>query len=549
MPHGEGHAFTSRCDTEILPHLYERYGADFAAHIDGDFGVAVWDSRNRRLVLARDPLGVKSLYYSHVGDLVVFASELRSILASGLVEPTLDYEAIDVYLTFGFFVGEQTPLRGVSKLLPGCRLTVDDAGPRTEQYWRYPEPQPAPITADEAAHGLLGVLEESVRARLMSDVPIGAMLSGGLDSSLIVALMARNSTKPVKTFSIGFAGDATGNELADARLVASTFGTEHHELEVSLNAGVVELDELVWHLDLPISDLSAPGFYALSQLASSHVTVALSGQGADELLGGYRKHQAAAVVGAWQRMPSVMRRIGSTVALGAPDRFRRPAEALAADGPAERLLAMSGRVGSDTRSALYRGPLAQLDGGAPMRAVTAIADGIPDHPLLSTLYIDAQLALPDAMLHYFDQMSMAHSLEVRVPFLDRRVVEFCAKLPAHLKVRRLNTKFVLKHAARGLVPDRIVRKPKVGFFRGATDAWLREQIAGPTAAYLLDESARYTEFLDRDVVRDLVVAQARGQSSDRHLLKAILMLEVWLRSYIPRAIVGAGSLLIGALAA
>jgi asparagine synthase (glutamine-hydrolysing) len=389
---------------------------------------------------------------------------------------------------------------------------------------------------EEAAAALLDKLEESVRMRLMSDVPLGAMLSGGLDSSLIVALMARNSASPVQTFSIGFVEDAAGNELDDARFVASAFGTDHHELELSVASDAVDLEDLVWHLDEPMSDLSALGFYALSKLAAQHVTVALSGQGADELLGGYRKHQAASLVGAWKRLPGPLRQAGDRLAAHAPARFERPARTLAASGPAERLLAMSGRVDPATRRRLYRGPLAGLDGGAPVRAVAAIAGGIPDDPLPATLFVDAQLALPDDMLHYFDRMSMAHSLEVRVPFLDHHFVEHCASIPAHLKVRRLNRKYLLKHAARGLVPDRVIDKPKLGFFRTATDQWLRAQLDGAAASYLLDEQPRYADFLDRDAVRRLVADQAAGSSSDVHLLLAILMLEVWLGTYVPRAL-------------
>jgi len=535
---GDGHRFTSRCDTEILPHLYERYGDDYPTQLRGMFGAAVWDGAKRRLVLARDRLGIKPLYYSVAGDVVVFASELKSLLASGLVTPELDYEAIDVFLTFGFFVGERTPISGVSKLLPGHRLVVDEGGVRAERYWRYPElvADRGRVSPDEAAAGLLEVLDESVRMRLMSDVPLGAMLSGGLDSSLIVALMARNSSEPVKTFSIGFAEDPVGNELDDARFVASTFGTEHHELELSVSSDAVDLEDLVWHLDEPMSDLSALGFYALSQLAAENVTVALSGQGADELLGGYRKHQAAALAGGWQRLPGPLRNSGNRLALHGPEKFRRPARTLAAADPAERLVAMSGRVDAATRNVLYRGALAELDGGAAYRAVAAIAEGIHDRPLPATLYIDAQLALPDDMLHYFDRMSMAHSLEVRVPFLDHHVVEHCSTIPPQLKVRRLNRKFILKHAARGVVPDRIIDKGKLGFFRSATDIWLRSQIEGGAASYLLTERPRYADFLDVGAVRSLVDDQRKGGSGNIHLLLAILMLEVWLEVYLPRAV-------------
>ncbi len=297
----------------------------------------------------------------------------------------------------------------------------------------------------------------------------------------------------------------------------------------------ISLEDLVWHLDEPMSDLSALGFYAISELASQHVTVALSGQGADELLAGYRKHQAAALTAQWNRLPGLLRRTGNALAAHAPSRFDRPVRTLGAGSPAERVLAMSGRVDGDMRRALFRGPLAETDGSAPLRAVEAVANGVPDDPLPATLFIDSQLALPDDMLHYFDRMSMAHSLEVRVPFLDHHMVEYCATIPSNLKVRRLNRKWLLKHAARGIVPDRIIDKRKLGFFRTATDAWLRQQINGSASTYLLDESPRYAEFLDQGTVRSIVASQAAGETENIHLLLGILMLEVWLDSYVPRA--------------
>jgi asparagine synthase (glutamine-hydrolysing) len=531
----DGHQFASRCDTEVLPHLYERYGVDYPTKLRGMFGAAVWDRSARRLVLARDRMGIKPLYYSRAGDLLVFASELKCLLASGLVRPELDYEAIEVFLNLGFFVGTQTPLRGVSKLLPGHRLVVDPGGMKVERYWSYPEPSPVPMSTDDAAQGLLEILEESVQLRLMSDVPLGAMLSGGLDSSLIVALMARNSHDPVQTFSIGFAEDPVGNELADARFVASEFGAEHHELELSLGSDAVSLEDLVWHLDEPMSDLSALGFYAISELAAKHVTVALSGQGADELLAGYRKHQAAKLAAGWNRIPGPLRGIGDALVRHVPSRFARPASTLLATSPAARVLAMSGRVDDALRGSLFRGALAAGDGAAALHAIEAVANGVQADPLAETLFIDAQLALPDDMLHYFDRTSMAHSLEVRVPFLDHHVVEYCATIPSHLKVRRLNRKYVLKQAARGVVPDRVIDKRKLGFFRTATDAWLREQIDGAAAAYLLDDDPRYSEFIDKTAIHGLVRAQRSGDATNIHLLLGVLMLEVWLTTYVPRA--------------
>jgi asparagine synthase (glutamine-hydrolysing) len=535
----EGHRFRSRCDTEVIPHLYERAGTAFPEQLRGKFGIAVWDEPRRRAVLARDRLGVKPLYYARRGDLVVFASELKSLLASGLVEPELDYEAIDAYLTFGFVPAPRTPLAQVSKLLPGEQLVVEPSGIRLERYWAYPQPAPdsPALSRDQYAQGLLEQLEESVRLRLMSDVPLGAMLSGGLDSSLIVALMARNMSEPVKTFSVGFREDGDSNELADARHVASVFGTDHHELELSFTEQTVELAELVWYLDEPLADLSALGFLALSELAARHVTVALSGQGADELLGGYRKHQAASLVGAWNRLPRPARALSRSLAPHVPARFQRAARTLAAADPADRLLAMSGQLDESLRRRLLRHPLTSLDGGAARRAVQLRVNGVADDPRPTTLYIDGQLALPDDMLHYFDRASMAHSLEVRVPFLDHHLVEYCARIPGGLKVRALKTKHVLKHAARGILPDRIIDKRKIGFFRGASAGWVRAQISEAFTDYLRAPSPRYTEFLDRHGVEELVSAHEHGTDTGHvQLLLAILMLEVWLTSYLPRAL-------------
>jgi asparagine synthase (glutamine-hydrolysing) len=534
---GRGHRFQTRCDTEIIPHLYEDVGAAFPEHLRGMFGIALWDGRERRAVLARDRLGIKPLYYAVADDLLVFASELKSLLASGLVDVELDYEAIDAFLTLGFVPGPMTPLAAVRKLMPGHVLLVDSSGIRTEEYWSYPEPAAAEMSLDEASAGLLAGLEESVRLRLMSDVPLGAMLSGGIDSSVIVGLMARQMTEPVKTFSVGFAEAGDGNELGDARLVAQHFGTDHHELELSFAEQTIDLSELVWHMDEPLADLSALGFIALSELAARHVTVALSGQGADELLGGYRKHRAAALAGAWSRLPRPVRSAGNTALRWAPARLARPARTLSASDPAERLVATSGRLGNGLRHDLVRGPLAELDGQTALRTLRERLGRVSHDPLPAALYLDGQLALVDDMLHYFDRASMAHSLEVRVPFLDHRLVEYCATIPSRHKVRRLDTKHVLKRAARGLIPDRIIDKPKIGFFHRAVDDWFRAQTRGAISDYLLGPSPRYAEMLDRDRVERLVLGHSNGTDTrNGHALLSILMLEVWLSSYLPRSL-------------
>jgi len=532
-----GHTFSSRCDTEILPHLYEEHGPMFPRLLRGMFGAAIWDQARRRGVIARDRLGIKPIYYAVCGDLLVFASELKSLLASGLVPTDLDYEAIDAFLALGFFPAPATPLAMVKKLEPGCVLVVENGNVEQKRFWSYPEPTlERSAGVEEWSHRLLAELEESVRLRLMSDVPLGAMLSGGLDSSLIVALMAKLMDRPVQTFAVGFREAGESNELADARYVADVLGAEHHELELSLSDETIPLDRLLWHLDEPVADLSSLGFIALSELAAQHVTVALSGQGADELLGGYRKHRAANIAAVWQRVPSPLRRSALAAAAHGPRRFRRPVATLAAPGAAERLLSMSGALTGHARQKLVRGPLAELDGTAALRAISYRLGDFPDAPLESTLFLDAQLGLADDMLHYFDRASMAHSLEVRVPFLDHHVVELCAAMPANLKVRRLETKHVLRHAARGLVPDRIIDKPKIGFFNSAVDGWFRAQTRGAISDYLLGPNPRYAEMLERSEVERLVRTQVDGAEGNSYVLLSILMLEVWLATYLPAAV-------------
>jgi asparagine synthase (glutamine-hydrolysing) len=515
-----------------LPHLYSRIGDAVPEHLNGMFAFVVWDAERRRALIARDRLGIKPLYYAELDDVLLFGSELKAVLASGLVPTEIDVEAMHLYLSFGFVPGPRTLLRHVKKLLPGHRLVVEPPRVRVERYWRYPEPEPDLQRSDEDwREQLLDLLDDAVRAQLMSDVPLGAMLSGGLDSSLVVALMARNMTRPVKTFSVGFAG-TPDSELDVARATARALGAEHHELELSLDDSV-DLETLIWSLDEPLADLSSVGFSALSALTAQHVTVALSGQGADELLAGYSRYRQVELIDRWASAPHAMRRVAASFARRGPERVRRgTATAAAADPVVAGVIARSEWVESG-RARAARGELRSVDALVLAEALSERLDGSSSRGVERALRLDAQLNLVDDMLHYFDRTSMAHSLEVRVPYLDHRLAEFCARMPTRLKLSHGSTKHVLRSAARGLVPDFVLDRPKVGFFSGAVEHWFQRQIGGSVGEVLLDPAARYADFVARGEVERLI--RSSGSYRKSQLLLSMLMLELWLSTYLPRA--------------
>jgi asparagine synthase (glutamine-hydrolysing) len=435
----------------------------------------------------------------------------------------------------GYVPGPMTPLRQVRKLGPGERIVVEDGRARVERWWSYPAPQPDTTqrSAEEWAEIVLDKLDESVRLRLMSDVPLGAMLSGGLDSSLIVALMAKQMGEPVKTFAVGFAGE--DSELPDARRVAEANGADHHELEVELKSSREDLSKLIWHLDEPLADLSSLGFLPLCELARTKVTVALTGQGADELFGGYRKHRVASLADSWSRAPGPLRAAAGAALRRAPGRAGRLADALQAGDPVTRLLASSGFVRPDLRDELFGGALAEHAGAARAVLEDRISGAPGRSPLESALYLDARLGLVDDMLTYFDRASMACSLEVRVPFLDHELVELCSRIPAGHKVRRLQGKHVLRLAAKDHVPDFVLQKRKRGFFNEAVGSWVGAEGGALVDELLLDPSPAYAAVVEPSAVARAVSDWRGGHGGNANLLLGLVMLELWLREYLPRA--------------
>jgi asparagine synthase (glutamine-hydrolysing) len=529
-----GHRFATGGDGETIVHLYEEHGLRFVEHLRGMFAIALWDRPRRRLILARDRMGVKPLYVAETSQGLAFASEVKSLLAAGVVEPRLDPDAAELFMAWGYVPGPATLFAGVRKLPPAsCLLYADGCVVEQREYWSpWEAPPEAPGASwEEDGERLLELLRTATRARMVSDVPLGVMLSGGLDSSLITALMAETSERPVQTFSVGFVEDADANELAEARHVARRLGTDHHELETSALDHPDLLDDALRHMEEPVADLSCVGLLLLSRLARQTVTVALSGQGADELLGGYRKHQIAHAADLLGRVPPARGAVALASRLGAPESARaRGLRALSSSDPAARMLAMSRVVQPRERLALFTpGFLRETDVGAPARAHGDLSGR---SALAQTLYLDTRLALVDKLLLYFDKMSMATSLEVRVPFMDHDVVSFCLALPDSRKVRRGNRKELLKRVARGLVDDEIIDRPKRGFFRSALGAWLQAQKGGLLEETLLDPRTAERGLYRSAEVRRLLTAAGGGDIKADERLFCVFLLERWMREWV-----------------
>ena len=528
------HTFRSRTDTEVVLHLYEEYGLNCVSMLRGMFAFAIWDGRAQRLVLARDRLGKKPLFYRVDEDGLGFASELKALVLNRPV-PDLDPVALHHYLTFQYIPAPWTIFRGICKLPPAHLLVYEDGKVTEHPYWtlRYDE-KLAGRDERELREEFRSLLEESVRLRLISDVPLGAFLSGGVDSSSIVAIMSRLLDRPVKTFSIGFA-EKEFNELPYAAEVARQFGTEHQEFVVEPSA-VDILPALVSVYDEPYADSSAIPTYYVSQLSRQFVTVVLNGDGGDELLAGYPRYRTEG----WDRLAARL-----------PRGITAPLRTLGARVPAGRLSKGLARLGSPfARSYLaricYFSPEEKADLYEPSFAARVAADDSYDLLLQwfrnvhatdlldQLLSVDTHSYLPDDLLVKVDRATMAHGLEARSPFLDHRLMEFAASLPVDLKVRGGQGKYLLKAAMRGVLPDHILDRSKMGF-GVPIDRWFRKDCRAFVRDTLLSSRALQRGYFRPDRVRAMLDAHQDGGSNYGYRLYALLMLELWHREYMDAA--------------
>ena len=534
-----GHRFATATDTEVVVHLYEEYDTGFVDHLRGMFALAVWDARRRRLVLARDRLGIKPLYYAQRGAGLVFGSELKALLAGGL-DRSVDRQALHDYLSLGYVPGPRTIFAGARKLPPAHLLVCERGEVSLRRYWTLGYPPAATWSDDEAAARLRDLLRDTVRGHLMSDVPLGVFLSGGVDSSTLVALMREIGGGPIRTFSIGF-DDASYDELAGARSVARRFDTEHHELVLRPDA-VDLVPALVRAFDEPFADSSAVAVYCVSRLARDHVKVVLSGEGGDEVFAGYQTYAAGRLAEAYRRLPPMLsRRLVPAMVERLPVSHRRVSfdyrakrfVAGALQPPADAHYAWKEVFGEAAKAALYAGPAPDAAPAINLYR-EAFADCAAPETLTRLQHVDQALYLPDDILVKADRMTMAHSLEGRVPFVDHRVVEFAAALPARLRLRHLTTKYVLKRAMADVLPARVIRGPKRGF-NVPIPAWLAGELRDLVHDVLSEKRVREAGFFQPAALTALVDAHERRRTDLSRPLWALLVFTLWCEEYLTAA--------------
>jgi asparagine synthase (glutamine-hydrolysing) len=534
-----GHRFSTLSDTEVIVHLYEELGPACIRELHGMFGVAIWDSRRRRLTLARDRVGKKPLFYSLRGRKLSFASELAALLQDREIPRDLDHQALDAYLAYRYVPSPLSAVRAVRKLPPAHMLVFDERGLRTERYWELDYGSKLELASErEALERIRCELRAAVRSRMVADVPLGAFLSGGIDSAAVVAAMAEASSRPVKTFSIGFHGEL--NELPLARLVAERFGTDHHELMVEPDA-VEMVPKIVRHYGEPFADATAiPTFY-LAEMARRHVTVALNGDGGDETFGGYTRYVAQLAAARLGAVPRPVRRAVGAAAAALPPSARvsslrsrlRRAGATLALGPADRYLAYMTELQGMRRHDLYTGEFASRVGESLVPAFVrepwerSTARSLVD----VMLDVDVQHYLPDDLLTKVDIATMATSLEARSPLLDHHFMELAAALPPTLKVSGGDKKVGFKRALRGWVPDEILDAPKRGFQPPLAD-WFRGDLRAYARDALLAPEARERGYFRPERVEQLLDRHAQGVADNSQAIWSLLMFEVWHREVV-----------------
>ncbi|MFL6451425.1 MAG: asparagine synthase (glutamine-hydrolyzing) [Bryobacteraceae bacterium] len=531
---GAGHRYVSRCDTETIIHAYEQYGPACVEKFRGMFAFAIWDNQRQTLFCARDRLGIKPFYYFQNDRMFAFASEIKALLRHPEISSSFAEELLPEYLSFGYLSSDETLYRGIRKLMPGHTLTLDarTGAVRIRQYWDVPAPgSPEQKSDEEWIRECRQRLEETVSMRLMSDVPLGMFLSGGLDSSAIAALMKRMRSEPVKTFAVGYR-EAAYSELSYARHVSQAIGTDHHEIVIGSEDFFNALPRLIWHEDEPIAWPSSVSLYFVSRLAAEHVTVVLTGEGSDELFAGYHRYQHYLFNRRWadiyRMLPAFLRNglrssIDSSSLISRDLRRKLQHTFLGRDASVESLQLDNfyGAFSGSERNAM----LLNQNGSNPYQSYLKYWNSRTGSTLAQMLYADAKTYLVELLMKQ-DQMSMACSIESRVPFLDHPFVEFAARVPDNLKIRNKSGKYIMKKAAEDLLPHDIIYRTKMGFPTPLRQ-WFRDKENDSVISLLLHPKSFLSEYVNLNYVEELVAKQRGGVEDATDRLWRLLNLQVW----------------------
>ena len=535
----KGHKFASRSDTEVYAHLYEDEGLNFVDKLRGMYSIGLWDEKRNRLVLVRDRLGIKPLYYTQNKGQLIFASELKAILQTG-VKRELDRQAFHDYLSVNYVPGAQSIFKGIKKLQPGHLLVWEKGRVRVRRYWKPNRGRQLEVRSKNLEEKLLSLLEEAVKYHLVSDVPVGAFLSGGIDSSVVVALASKLYPKTLRTFSVGFE-QSSYDELKYAKKIAKTFGTKHEEIRLKLKPQ--ELTEKIGaYFDEPFADSSAVAVYAISEVAHRHkMKVILTGDGGDEVFGGYVTYQADQLLRLYNRLPRLVR---EKVIARIVKRLPASHGKMTLEFKAKRFVrgALTDPLKAHflwkvifTDEQIKRLLKSKSDGQLTVRLWQDIypstSSGQARDIINDLMFVDMQTSLVDDMLTKVDRMSMAHGLEVRVPLLDHKLVEFMAKLPSKHKIRRLTLKYFLKQALRGLLPSEILNRPKAGFHVPVAH-WIKDELKDLIGDYLSPASLKKQGYFDPKFVQQLISDHNTLKADHSREIWGLLMFSIWENKYL-----------------
>jgi asparagine synthase (glutamine-hydrolysing) len=528
-----GHRFRTNSDTEVIVYGYKEWGADVLNHLNGMFGLAIWDVVKERLVVARDAMGIKLIYYRIANGCLTFGSEIRPLLVSDDSRPEVDPVALNLFLRFRYTPSPLTIFQGVRKLAAGTMLVVERGECREERWYNYtPVPFASPKEDGEATHELLDLYRAAVRRHLLSDVPVGILLSGGLDSGLLLALMNEHGG-PWPAYTIGYGTSYEDDELADAKETAALLGARHIPVQLDQAEFERSLPRIVECLEEPIAASSIVPMYFVSQRARQDVKVALIGQGPDELFGGYKRHLGVHYGEWWRGLPAGVRSIVGSAVGGLPrnETLKRGVRSLASEDRLKRYQDVFSLTAAETIDGLFRDDVLPERRGHEMveywdalRPQMKQTDELGGFQLL-----EIRSSLPDELLMYADKLSMAHGLEARVPYLDRTVVEYVQRVPARFKIRRGTRKWLHRKVCESYLPARILRRKKRGFGVNVVDEWFHSSLKGELPRLLLDENSLMFSLLKPESVRKLLEAHRSRRQDNHKLLFSLVMLEQWLR--------------------